>query len=75
MSFSVCIGRFYLAPFLPVSLCLQARLVLVNSGAHLVVSGPGWNSVLSSKAQACFMGKLQTLAPTALEFISSALSC
>ena len=67
MSFSVCIGRSYLARFLPVSLCLQARLVLGNPRAHLVVSGVGWNSVLSSKAHACFMGKLQTLARVALK--------
>jgi len=42
-------------------------MVLGNSGARLVVAGTGWNSELSSKAQACFMGKLQTLACVALK--------
>ena len=58
MSFSVCTRNRWLARFLAVSLCLQTRLVLGHSGTQLVVAGAGWNSVLSSKAQACFMGRL-----------------
>jgi hypothetical protein len=46
---------------------LQLRLVVGHWGTQLVVSGTGWNSVLSSKAHACFMGRLQTLACTALK--------
>ncbi len=66
-AFPVCTWHPYLARFLPVSLCLQTRLVLGDSRTHLVVSGTGWNSVLSSKAQACFVGGLQTLAGFAVE--------
>ena len=44
------------ARFLAVSLCLQTRLVLGHSRTQLVVAGAGWNSVLSWKTQACFMG-------------------
>ena len=42
----------------------------------LVVAGVGWNSVLSSKAQACFMGGLQTLARDCLRIhVADALRC
>jgi hypothetical protein len=53
--------------FLVVPVCLQTRLVVGHSGTQLVVAGAGWTSVLCSKAQACFMERLQTLAATALE--------
>src|SRR5438093_11201734 len=56
-----------LARFLAVSLCLQTRLVVGHSRTRLVVAGAGWNSVLCSKAQACFMERLQTLARVALK--------
>ena len=42
----------------------------VDSRTQLVVPGAGWNSILSSKTQACFMGRLQTLACVALEFMA-----
>jgi len=55
-------------PFAPVILiwrvfsqfrfALQTRLVVGSSRTDLVVAGAGWNSILSSKAYARFMGKL-----------------
>ena len=58
MSFSVRSRNRCLARFLAVSLCLQTRLVVGHSGTQVVVAGARWNSVLSSKAQACFMERL-----------------
>ena len=67
MSFSVCSRNRWLARFLAVSLRLQTRMVLGSSRTVLVGAHPNWNSLLSSKAQACFMGELPTLASFALE--------
>ena len=39
----------------------------VSAKTDLVVAGAGWNSILSSKAHACFMDTLQTLACVALK--------
>ena len=57
MSFPVCSRNSCLAPFLAASLCLQTRLVVGNPGTF-VVAGASWDSVLSWKTQACFMGRL-----------------
>src|SRR5213593_1813873 len=67
MSFSLRTSDGCLARFLPVPLCLQARLVLGNSRTCLVVAGVGWGSVLSEKAPRRFMGSLQTLASLVLK--------
>ena len=56
--FPFALGIARLARFLAVSLCLQTRLVLGIREPSLVVAGASWNSVLSSKAQACFMDRL-----------------
>ncbi len=68
MSFSVCSRNSRLARFLAVSLRVETRLVMGHSRTALVVAGGGWNSVLSSKAHACFMDELQTLAEFVLNF-------
>ena len=70
MSFPFCSRNSWLARFLAVSLCLQTRLVMGHSRTSVVVPGAGWDSLLSSKTQACFMGGLQTLACVALEFMA-----
>jgi hypothetical protein len=67
MSFSVRSRNRYLARFLAVLLCLQARLALGGPRTVMVVAGAGWDPVLFSKTQTCFMGKLQTLACIALK--------
>ena len=59
-----------MARFHAVSLRLQTRGVLGHSGTQLVVAGAGWNSVLCSKAQTCFLARLQTLASTPLEVLA-----
>ena len=76
MSFPFCSRNRCLARFLPVPVCLQTRVVVGRSRTGVVGARISWNSVLSSKPQACFMGWLQSLAPTAVEthFIV-ALSC
>ena len=67
MSFPVCSRNRWLARFLAVSLRLQTRMALGSSRTGVVVAGAHGNSVLSTEAQACFMGRLQALAPFALE--------
>jgi hypothetical protein len=58
MSFAICYRDRNLACLLAVPLRVQAGLVLGNSRTRLVVAGVGWGSLLSSKAQACFVGRL-----------------
>ena len=68
MSLSVRSRNRWLSRFLAVSLCLQTWVVVGASRTFMVVAGAGWNSALSSKAQPCFMGGLQTLVEFALNF-------
>ena len=60
-----------LARFLAVSLCLQTWVVVGHSRTGVVVAGVSWNSLLPSKAQACFVGGLPTLAAFAVNFFQS----
>ena len=66
MPVSICSWNSDLAHFFAVSLCLQARVVLGNPGTQLVAPDISGNSLLSSKAQACLVGQLQTLARVAI---------
>ena len=67
MSFSICYRDRDMAYLIAVLLRVQTGLVLGNSRTRLVVAGISRGSVLPSKAQACFMGSLQTLASLVLK--------
>src|ERR1041384_556649 len=67
MSFPLCFRHRVLACRIPIPLRVQTGLVLGNSRTRLVVAGISRGSVLPSKAQACFMGSLQTLASLVLK--------
>ena len=68
MSFPIFNWNDCLARFLAVSLRVETRLVMGHSRTIVVGPGAGRHSVLSSKAQACFMDELQTLAEFVLNF-------
>src|SRR5439155_4922732 len=69
MPFSVCAWDPCLARFLPVSLCVQARLVVGGSRTAMVGASAGWNCLLPSKTHACFVGRVQTLACLAVKWV------
>lgn len=66
MSLSVCSRNDCVARVFAASLCLQTPMGLGGSRTSLVVAGLSWDSTLPSKAQTCFLARLQTLACIAL---------
>src|ERR1035441_3114397 len=66
VSISASYGFGRLPDFLPISLRLQARLLLGGTRAGLVVGGNGRHSLLPKKKESNSLAPLQSLAPTGL---------